>query len=96
VGGYVVGLTPLRSAEFSFLLGLITLTAASGYKTLKVGPFLVEALAVGPFVLGCVVAAVSAAIAVRWMVGYLTRHGLGIFAAYRIVLAAAVLVFLVW
>ncbi|HUF62095.1 MAG TPA: undecaprenyl-diphosphate phosphatase [Verrucomicrobiales bacterium] len=96
VGGYLVGLTPLRSAEFSFLLGLITLTAASAYKALKTGPYLVEALRAGPLLVGCVVAALSAAVAVKWMIGYLTRHGLGIFAVYRLVLAGAVLVFLVW
>ena len=32
VGGYFVGLSRRHSAEFSFLLGLVTLTAAAGYK----------------------------------------------------------------
>ncbi|MGE9297056.1 MAG: undecaprenyl-diphosphate phosphatase, partial [Puniceicoccales bacterium] len=44
VGGYVVGFTPKRAAEFSFLLGLITLTAASGYKALTLGPVMLKAL----------------------------------------------------
>ncbi|MGF1485461.1 MAG: undecaprenyl-diphosphate phosphatase [Opitutales bacterium] len=88
VGGYLVGLNPKRAAEFSFLLGLITLTAASGYKFtmpyLKGEPTLLEALDPGPVLFGVVVSAVSAALAVRWLVGYLTRHGLGLFAWYRI------------
>lgn len=87
VGGYLAGLSPVRSAEFSFLLGLITLGAASFYKGLETGPALLHLFAIGPLLLGLVVATVAAAIAVKWMVGYLGRHGLGIFAWYRIGLA---------
>jgi undecaprenyl-diphosphatase len=39
--------------------------------------------------LGCVVAAVTAAVAVKFLVNYLTRHGLVAFAVYRLVLAGA-------
>ena len=90
VGGYVVGLNPVRAAEFSFLLGFITLTAAAGYKTLKMGGPMLQALDIGPIVFGIVVATVSAAFAVKWLVAYLTRHGLNLFAWYRVVLAAVV------
>lgn len=94
VGGYLMGLSPKHAAEFSFLLGLITLTAASGYKLVGDGPKMLAALDAGPVLLGCLVAFVSAALAVRWLVGYLSRHGLALFAWYRIALALAVLAFL--
>ena len=94
VGGYLMGLSPKRAAEFSFLLGLITLSAASGYKFLGDGRDMLAALNFGPVLLGCVVAFVSAALAVHWLVGYLSRHGLALFAWYRIALAIAVLIFL--
>ena len=94
IGGYVVGFTPAKAAEFSFLLGLITLTAASAYTMLKDGSNMIQALSVGPVLVGCLVAFVSAALAVRWLVGYLSKHGLAAFAWYRIVLAIAVLLFL--
>lgn len=96
VGGYLVGLTPARAAEFSFLLGLITLTAAAGYKTVTSGDVMLAGLDLGPVLLGIFVSFVAAALAVRWLVGYLSRHGLALFAWYRFALAAAVLYFLVF
>jgi len=95
VGGYLAGLRPALAAEFSFLLGLITLSAAAGYKAVSEGPSMLQVLDAGPVLVGCVVALVSAAVSVRWLVGYLTRHGLGLFAWYRIALALAVVVFAV-
>ncbi|MEM8867136.1 MAG: undecaprenyl-diphosphate phosphatase [Verrucomicrobiota bacterium] len=91
VGGYIAGLSPARAAEFSFLLGLITLTAASGYKFVSDGGKMLEALSIGPVLIGCIVAFVSAALAVKWLVSYLSKHGLALFAWYRIVLAILVL-----
>ncbi|GHC09451.1 undecaprenyl-diphosphate phosphatase [Cerasicoccus arenae] len=94
VGGYVIGLTPKRAAEFSFLLGLITLTAASAYKALTMGPVMLKALSPGPALFGIIVAWASAMLAVKWLVAYLSKHGLALFAWYRIVLAVAVLIYL--
>lgn len=95
VGGYLVGLSPRRAAEFSFLLGLITLTAASVYKSLKDGREMVQALDFGPVLFGCFVALIAAFLSVRWLIGYLSRHGLALFAWYRFVLAGLVFWFLV-
>lgn len=94
VGGYVVGLRPARAAEFSFLLGLPTLAGASFYKATGSGALALKAFESGPLLLGCLVAAVSAGLAVHWLVGYLTRHGLALFAWYRVALAVSVLIFL--
>ncbi len=87
VGGYIAGLSPRRAAEFSFLLGLPTLGGAAFYKGLKYGPEIMADLGWAPMTLGFVVAAASAAISVKWLVGYLGRHGLALFAWYRIALA---------
>ncbi|MFQ3225475.1 MAG: undecaprenyl-diphosphatase [Lentimonas sp.] len=90
VGGYIAGLSPAHAAEFSFLLGLITLTAASAYKFVSDGSEMLAALNIGPVLVGCIVAFISAALAVKWLVGYLSKHGLALFAWYRIALAIAI------
>lgn len=94
-GGVVAGLTPRAAAQFSFLLGLPTLGGATCYKLLKDylharetgGPTMIETLGVMPIVVGVVVATISAALAIKWLVSFLTRHGLTPFGWYRIGLA---------
>jgi undecaprenyl-diphosphatase len=96
-GGCLVGLAPAASAEVSFLLGVPTLGAATAYTLLKNlktahetgGPTLFGELGTTAVVLGLVVATVSAAAAVRWLVAFLNRHGLTAFGVYRIVLGLA-------
>ncbi len=87
VGGMFIGLRPKQAAEFSFLLGLPTLGGACVYKSLKSGEEIASLGAV-PILLGIAVATVSAAFAVKWLVGYLAKHGLAVFGWYRIALAA--------
>jgi len=93
-GGIWCGMKPRQAAEFSFLLGLPTLLAATLYKLLKNlsnshrtgSPNMFETLGFTSCLVGIVVAAVSAAVAVKWLVGFLNKHGLMPFAWYRLVL----------
>ncbi|HEY0945380.1 MAG TPA: undecaprenyl-diphosphate phosphatase [Opitutaceae bacterium] len=87
VGGYFTGLAPAKAAEFSFLVGLPVLGGAAAYKGLRAGPVLLEVFGWQEMVLGGLVAAVSAAVAVKFLVSYLSRRGLAVFAIYRLVLA---------
>lgn len=86
-GGYLVGLNPARATEFSFLLGLITLSAASVYKTASKGKLMLATFENGPLLAGLLLATITAFFAVKWMVGWINRHGLALFAWYRIALA---------
>ncbi len=91
VGGYFVGLRPVRSAEFSFLLGLPLLGAAAAKDALDGGSAVIAAFGWTNVLVGLVVAFLSAALAVRLFVGFLTRHGLAPFALYRVGLGIALL-----
>jgi undecaprenyl-diphosphatase len=86
LGGRLAGLSLKESVTFSFLLGMLTLTAATIYKLLGQGQEMVQILGVHNLVLGTLVAWVSAWIAVKSMVTYLKKHGLGLFGFYRVAL----------
>ena len=90
VGGVVVGLSLPAAVEFSFLLGVVTLGAATGYKALDDGPAMLESYGWATIAVGFVCAWVSAVLAVKWMVSYLNRHGMEVFGYYRVVLAIVV------
>ncbi|MCH2135714.1 MAG: undecaprenyl-diphosphate phosphatase [Phycisphaerales bacterium] len=91
VGGMWMGLSAARAAEFSFLLGLPTLGGACVYKLTGnlTGdePNMFQVLGTVPIIVGTLVATIAAAIAIKWLVSFLTRHGLAAFGWYRIVLA---------
>lgn len=89
VGGVLVGLSLPAAVEFSFLLGLVTLTAATGYDALNHGQAMLQTFNLSTLLVGVVFAFIFAVLSMKWMVGYLTRHGLAIFGYYRIVLALA-------
>lgn len=90
VGGLIVGLSVTAAVEFSFLLGVVTLLAATVYKMKDAGPLMLEHYGWTSMLIGSIAAWISAVIAVKWMVEYLKRHGLEVFGYYRVVLALVV------
>ncbi len=96
LGALLLGCSAVAAAEFSFLLALPTLGAATLYDFLKSREALLSGAAVGPaaMVVGLVAAAIVAAIAIRGFIRWLTRHGLEPFGWYRIVLGLALLALL--
>jgi undecaprenyl-diphosphatase len=52
VGGYFVGLTPARAAEFSFLVGLPILTGAALLKGYKAGLAMIQVFGTPSLILG--------------------------------------------
>lgn len=91
IGGLSVQLTRKTAAEFSFFLAVPTLTAATGYKLLKVYQT-IEPGQIPLLVVGNVVAFFVGALSIKAFIGYLTRKGFFLFGVYRIVLGAVILI----
>ena len=87
LGALFMGVSMAAAVEFSFLLGAVTLGAASMYDLLKHGREMMQVFDFSSMALGLVFAFVSAVLSVKWMVGYLNRYGLELFGYYRIVIA---------
>ncbi|MGZ4795625.1 MAG: undecaprenyl-diphosphate phosphatase [Acidimicrobiia bacterium] len=88
VAALLLGFSMLAAIEFSFLLGVVTLGAATAYSVVKDGKLMVDTFGIATPLLGLAVAFVAAVISVRWMVGYLQRHSLSVFGWYRLAVAA--------
>ncbi len=92
VAGLAVGLSLAGAIEFAFLLGLITLTAATVLAGAKDGDEVIELFGWTTPLIGMVVAFVSAVAAVKWMVNWLQEKGLEIFGWYRVAIGIGGLV----
>lgn len=84
LGGLAAGLALPAAVEFSFLLGVITLTAATVFKAIQSGTEMLAAYGPVTLAAGCLSAWISAVLAVRWMVSWLNTRGLGLFAWWRL------------
>jgi undecaprenyl-diphosphatase len=84
IAAILIGLSAEAAVEFSFLLGLATLSAATLYTGAKHGSEVVDAFGVGSPLIGIVVALVAAFAAVKWMIGYVSKHDHAVFGWYRI------------
>ncbi len=91
VGGYFCGLNKKTSAEYSFLLGFITLSAATFFKLFKDHEVLFKYFSMGIFLEGIVIAFIFSVLTMRLFISYLNAHGLKLFAWYRILLGLLVL-----
>ncbi len=84
-----IGASMAAAVEFSFLLGLATLSAATFYDLAKDGQTILDEYGWRTPLLGGIVAFITAAIAVRWLVTFLRTRPLAVFGWYRIGIAIA-------
>lgn len=87
VGGSLIGISKRTIVEFSFMLAVPTMLAASGLELLKgyrglSGHF-------GTLAIGFVVSFITAIVAIKSFLAYVKRHDFTIFGWYRVVLAIA-------
>jgi len=97
--GQVAGLTRTAALEFSFLLSIPTMAAATGYDLLKYlkpstgePPAHIDSHGWVLLAIGFLVSFVVAWAVVAWFLQWVRRHGFVPFAIYRIVVGAAVIV----
>jgi undecaprenyl-diphosphatase len=91
VAGQLSGLDTSTSAEFSFLLALPTLGAATLYEFYKGRGELFVSVGASQLVTGLVVSFLVAWLVIAGFIRYLRHRGLEVFGYYRILLAVIVL-----
>lgn len=90
MGGYAIGLSRRAATEFSFLLAIPIMVAATLYKLFK-DRALLEREDVLIFAVGFVTAFVSALVVVQAFLRFVSRRSFAVFAWYRIVFGLALL-----
>lgn len=90
IGGMLFGFSRRCATEFSFFLGIPTLVAAGGYSLWKQRDLL-SASDLPMFAVGLVFAFISALACIRWLIRFVSTHDFTVFAWYRIVFGAVVL-----
>lgn len=85
IGGLLFGLSRKAATEFSFFLAIPTLIIASIYDLYKHQDLLDMALDAPYFAVGLVAAFVSALLAIKGLLRYISHHDFIIFAWYRII-----------
>jgi undecaprenyl-diphosphatase len=97
IGGMIQGLTRKQAAEFSFFLAVPTMFGASAlelYQAWEEVPELFTTENLTTLAIGNAVAFVVALLAIRFFIGYLTKHGFKAFGWYRIIVGAILLILL--
>jgi len=90
IGGLFFGLSRKAAAEFSFFLAIPTMFAATSYDVYK-NWHLFSADDIGLFAVGGAASFISALLAVRGLIRFISRHDFTVFAWYRIVFGMLVL-----
>ncbi|MBK7357878.1 MAG: undecaprenyl-diphosphate phosphatase [Saprospiraceae bacterium] len=93
IGGIFNGLNRNQATEFSFLLAVPTMLAATTYDLLKT-PLHFNSEQLTLLSVGLIGAFISAWIAVRFLIRHLKQHGFGVFGWYRIALGLLFLILL--
>ena len=94
IGGELLGMSRAAVVEFSFLLAVPTMLAATAYDVLKQADTFSRS-DLGLLGVGFIAAFVVALVSIRWLLAFVRTHGFAVFGAYRIVLALAFIVLVV-
>lgn len=97
VGGMAQKLTRKTAAEFSFFLAVPTMFGATCLELYKLmshdgGNVLTQGDNLSLLLVGCVVAFIVAALAIKFFINYVAKYGFVAFGWYRIIVGAAILI----
>lgn len=87
IGGLSIGIPRHTIVEFSFLLAVPTMMAATGYDLLK-NMSLISSENLGTLSVGFIVSFVVALLSIRFLLAFVRKHSFVPFGIYRVVLAA--------
>lgn len=92
ITGQLMGLDRVSSAEFSFFISIPVIAATSLYGIYELISLPSEQInsELVPALLALVTAFVSGLLAIRFLLGYLKKHGLAVFGWYRIIFAVII------
>lgn len=86
VGGLAMGISRETIVEFSFLLAIPTMAAATGYDLLK-SAHSFSSSQIYLLILGFIVSFIVAMATIKWFIGYVKSHSFISFGVYRIIVA---------
>jgi undecaprenyl-diphosphatase len=91
IGGLLSGFSRRTAAEFSFFVAIPLLLAATAYEIYKARAEIATADP-GPLIVSCVVSFVSALLATKLLLRFVSKHSFAAFAWYRIVFGGIILI----
>ncbi len=91
----LMGIRREAAARFTFLMSIPAVMAAAAREAVALRDVRFDASTAAMFAVGIIVAGVVGYLAVKYLIRYLANNSLDVFAYYRLVLAAAVVVWLV-
>jgi undecaprenyl-diphosphatase len=93
-GGMLRNFDRPSATRFAFLMAAPIMLAAGGYESLSVLKAHILHTILAPLAVGFVVAAIIGWLSIRWLINYVGKHSLYVFAGYCAIVAALCVVFL--
>jgi len=95
IGGLLIGLKRKTAAEFSFLLAVPTMLAATSYDILKNYQEF-DTSNISALIVGFITAFIVALIIIKWFLNFIKKHSFISFGIYRIILGIIFLAFVIY
>ena len=93
-GGMLRNFDRPSATRFAFLMAAPIMLAAGGYESLSIIKSHILHTILVPLIVGFIIAAIIGWLSIRWLINYVSKHSLYLFAAYCAVVAALCLIFL--